>query len=154
MLLKFGAGKKCCGSICGGAGVVNGEAEKGSGSMRPLPKGDGVTGSLFPVCEQQDDGGGGDTGTAGIEGGTEQQEACTDAGGAIAGTEQHDEGGCGGVGVDVCTGKPMSTGSVVTCNPRATKSWKKIGWVSSASGVDAPAPLLWPHLHFFPPPSP
>lgn len=43
----------------------------------------------------------------------------------------------------------MSTGSVVTCRPRATRSWKKMGCVSS-SGVDAAAPLLWPHMHFLP----
>lgn len=68
-----------------------------------------------------------------VEAGCEQQEDATGVG-AVAGVgpEQQDAVGC-------CGATSISTGSVVTCRPRATRSWKKMGCVSS-SGVDA-APL-------------
>lgn len=85
----------------------------------------GVTLSDLPPPPQQDDvaaGVGADTGTDGtgvecFDPPPEQHDAAIDAGagaGAAAGPEQQEPG--------AAAGTSRSTGSVVTCNPRATRS--------------------------------
>ena len=127
--LKSGADWNC------GAGVAKLAEDNDSVFMCPFPfaYGTGVGGSDLTGCEQQDDAAGAAAGAAGaVEEGCEQQDDAAGVGaGAGVGPEQQDWGGCGSI----------STGSVVTCRPRATRSWKKMGCVSS-SGVGGVIPLL------------